>query len=588
MRIGNWFRNMRIKNKLLLLMFSLILFVSFYSMFALQISYRIYDEQLINQSSVILNLYSTNIESELRKMEALSFSILSDQKVQSYLKNIYAEDKPYERTIAVSSFTQRLMAEAQTESYISSMGFIDNYENAYGVGRYTKHMNKDEKIMLVSAAREKKGGITWLKSLGEDNIIIAARDIRATENMESLAVLFIRIDLDNLINRYISMESRYKSNLLILSGDSIIYDSTVNLKFDVNEFLKNRLHSYFVENINDKKYLIYYGTSKYTNWTYVNILPYDNIFQNIARMRTTMVIVSVLVLIVTTFAGTAFANSLTRPIIMLSKKMDKIRDGKFDLKPYDNEKIFSDDEIGQLNNDFNIMINRINELINENYIKQLIIKETELKALQSQINPHFLYNTLASINALAKLNGQDKISAMVKSLSNLLRGALKSKEAVITIREELALLRDYITIQKVRYGERLDFAIEADEDLMDYSILKLTLQPIAENSITHGLENITGVCRIIVTATKIQNLIRIEVKDNGPGMSEDVIEKLRNKELETKGFGIGLNNIDKRIKIIFGERYGLSFPSKPDEGTTVVIDLPAVKNINTDNVKEIS
>ena len=124
MRIGNWFRNMRIKNKLLLLMFSLILFVSFYSMFALQISYRIYDEQLINQSSVILNLYSTNIESELRKMEALSFSILSDQKVQSYLKNIYAEDKPYERTIAVSSFTQRLMAEAQTESYISSMGLL--------------------------------------------------------------------------------------------------------------------------------------------------------------------------------------------------------------------------------------------------------------------------------------------------------------------------------------------------------------------------------------------------------------------------------------------------------------------------------
>jgi len=115
---------MRIKNKLLLLMFSLILFVSFYSMFALQISYRIYDEQLINQSSVILNLYSTNIESELRKMEALSFSILSDQKVQSYLKNIYAEDKPYERTIAVSSFTQRLMAEAQTESYISSMGLL--------------------------------------------------------------------------------------------------------------------------------------------------------------------------------------------------------------------------------------------------------------------------------------------------------------------------------------------------------------------------------------------------------------------------------------------------------------------------------
>lgn len=135
-----------------------------------------------------------------------------------------------------------------------------------------------------------------MKSTGEDNIIIAARDMRATENMESLAVLFIRIDLDNLINRYISMESNYKSNLLIVSDNMIIYDNMDDLDFDIKEFLKNRVHSYYIENINNKKYLIYYGTSMYTDWTYVNILPYDNIFQSITKMRTTMIIVLILVL----------------------------------------------------------------------------------------------------------------------------------------------------------------------------------------------------------------------------------------------------------------------------------------------------
>ena len=203
-------------------------------------------------------------------------------------------------------------------------------------------------------------------------------------------MLFIRIDLDNLINRYISMESTYKPNLQILSNNKIIYDNTDDLQFDINEFFKNRVRSYYVDNINDEKYLIYYGTSTYTDWTYVNILPYDNIFQNISKMRTTMIVILVLLLMATSFIGTRFANSITRPIIMLSSKMEKVRDGNFDLSPSDSNNIYHNDEIGQLNHDFNVMINRINSLINENYVKQLLIKETELKALQSQINPIFV------------------------------------------------------------------------------------------------------------------------------------------------------------------------------------------------------
>ena len=574
------YRNLKIKNKLFLILFMLILSVSILSLSALQISYNIYDEQLINQSSVILNLYSTNIETELRKIEKLSFSILSDSKVQSYLKAINAENASYERMKAMNSITQKLMTESQSESYISSISFIDNGGNEYGVGRNTALLEDTKKNEVINDAKDKKGGILWLESSDQGNHIIAAREIRATENMDTLAVLVIRLDLKNLIDRSPSMESRYKSNLLVMSGDRTIYSNDINSGFDKNIFIKSRIHSYYVENINNKKFLIYYGTSSYTNWTYVNILPYENIFQGIATMRSTMIAAYILIFIGIVFIGMKFSNGITKPIISLSNKMKRVEQGDFDITVVNAELNKSGDEIGQLDYDFTIMVNKINTLITENYVKQLLIKETELKALQAQINPHFLYNTLASINGLAKMNGQDKISAMVKSLGNLLRCSVRNNEIVITIREELSLLNDYVTIQKIRYGDRLDFDIDVEEGVLEYSILKLTLQPIVENSINYGLENLTGVCRIKVKVCKYPEFIRISVSDNGPGMSEETLKKLKSMEIESKGFGIGLKNINERIKLIFGEQFGLSFESQLNEGTIVSIQLPNKLNIS--------
>lgn len=577
LKLTEYYKNLKIKNKLFLILFILILCVSLLGLFALQISYNIYDEHLINQSSVILNLYSTNIESELRKIEQMTFGILSDQKVQAYLKIIKDKDKDetFERITAINDLMQKLMAEAQSEIYISSIGVVDNEGNEYGVGRYTIMMGAKERNRIIAKAKEKKGGISWLESSNEDNHVIAVREIRAKENMETLAVLFIRINLTNLINNHLSMESKYKPNLLILSEEGkLIYSSNRELNFDIDKFIKNRVHSRYIENINDKKFLIYYGTSEYTDWTYIHILPYDNIFKEIIAMRTIMVIAYILVFIGIAFVGIRFANSITNPIISLSNKMKRVEQGNFDVALIDTDLTNNGgDEIRQLEYDFAIMVNKINTLIKENYVKQLLIKETELKMLQAQINPHFLYNTLAIINGLARMNGQHKISAVVKSLGNLFR-AIMNKETVITIGEELSLLNDYITIQKIRYGDRLDFDMNVEEGLEEYPILKLTLQPIVENSIKYGLENLMGVCKIRLEAKKYPEYIRITVSDNGPGMSKDMLEKLRSNEIESKGLGIGLKNIDERIKLIFGEQFGLSFESVLGEGTTVHIKLP--------------
>jgi two-component system sensor histidine kinase YesM len=568
-----YYKRLQIKKKLFLILFILILTVSILSLFALQISYRIYDEELINQSSVILNLYSTKIESVLRKLEQMTFSILSDSRIQEDLKKIKTDTSSYERYTVIDRFLQRLMTEATNENYISSIGFIDTSGYEYVVGRNTVVLEESRKNRIIAEARDNNGRIIWVEPSDDDNRIVAAREIRSIENMESLAILIIRIDLEKLISSNYSMESKYQSNLVILSADKTVFTNS-SLDFDKTKLIMPEHESYSVKTLHDKKFLIHYGTSDYTNWTYVNLLPYENIFQGILTMRTIMITACILLSIGVIFLGMKFADGITRPISSLSRKMKKVEQGDFNIPAEDLEADSNRDEIGQLEHNFAIMVNKINTLINENYIKQLLVKETELKALQSQINPHFLYNTLASIHGLAKMNGQEKISTMVKSLGNLLRSSVKNNQIVTSIDEELHLLEDYITIQKLRYGDRLDFCIEMDDGLKSGSILKLTLQPIVENSINYGLESLTGVCSIHVKGYGEPELIRISITDNGPGMDEETLDKLRNRKLDSKGLGIGLKNIDERIKLFFGEQYGLDFESKLNEGTTVNITLP--------------
>ena len=235
-----------------------------------------------------------------------------------------------------------------------------------------------------------------MSAFDEENHIIAAREIRAMENMEPLAVLLVRLDLENLINRHISMESRYKPILMILSEETAVFGSKNDVDFSMDKLLTYKAHPYYIENINDEKYLIFYGISNYTNWTYVHMLPYENIFYSIGIMRTVMIAVYALIFFVFILIGVKFANGITKPIIALSNKMKMVEHGNFDIVISENDTDRAGDEISQLEYDFKIMVNRINALINENYVKQLLIKEWELKTLQSQINPHFLYNTLAS------------------------------------------------------------------------------------------------------------------------------------------------------------------------------------------------
>lgn len=268
-------------------------------------------------------------------------------------------------------------------------------------------------------------------------------------------------------------------------------------------------------------------------------------------------------------------RSVTQPIRELCMATQQVAKGNFSPA-----EIESGDEIQVLTNSFNDMTGEIQYLIENIKKEQRNLRNTELKLLQAQINPHFLYNTLDAIVWMAE-GGQDKeVVSMVTALSEFFRTTLSEGKDYITLREEESHIRSYLEIQEFRYADILEYEIAIDPKLYEYGILKLTLQPLVENALYHGIKNKRGKGKIVVTGYEKGDDICIEVSDNGIGMDEEELEVLRRKLsgeiVHERGFGLG--NVNERIRLNYGPEYGISFRSLKGEGTVATVCIPK-KNI---------
>jgi two-component system sensor histidine kinase YesM len=250
------------------------------------------------------------------------------------------------------------------------------------------------------------------------------------------------------------------------------------------------------------------------------------------------------------------------------------------------------DEITELGMSFNIMIGKIKELLDSKIKEQENLKKAELRALQAQINPHFLYNTLDTIIWMAESKKTDQVVKIVSALSNFFRISLSKGMDWITIGEEVERIKSYLTIQKMRYRDILDFKIEVEKDVAENTILKLILQPLVENALYHGIKNKRQGGTINIRARRMgDNEVLLEVEDDGIGFTPEKLAQLR-AELEDdsgdfkmeSGFGIG--NVNNRIRLYYGRSYGVSIRSEYNTGTCVTLVIPA-KTETTFHVEEI-
>jgi two-component system sensor histidine kinase YesM len=336
---------------------------------------------------------------------------------------------------------------------------------------------------------------------------------------------------------------------------------------------------------NQVKNLLTFSRSDTLKWHFVTSIPYDELMRGTDYIGRTIQYTTIVFMIIAYVLSIGFATSLVKPIKQLHENIKRVEIGDFSSRVIVNSK----DEIGMLSHGFNKMEDRLSRLLEEIYFSKLKAaelslrqKDTELKMLQAQINPHFLYNSLETIRGMALEKDMDEISVMAASLARLLRYNVKEQSPQVTVRQEIEIGEIYLRIQKFRFEEKLVYQFDIPDWAMDQKIAKFTLQPLIENSIVHGLEPRAGVTTIMVSAEKSDqpNTFILRVSDTGPGIPPNKLAQLvhgldNQDEMElTTGQHIGIMNVHRRIRFIFGETYGLFIESQPEAGTTVGIRLP--------------
>ena len=303
-------------------------------------------------------------------------------------------------------------------------------------------------------------------------------------------------------------------------------------------------------------------------------LPFDSVTRSLRLLNALTFAVAVLAILVNTLFCSRFVSQIIQQFNMLVTKMHLFQAGRYEeLDRYrsNNRK----DEVGYLDRSFDKMVGEVKSLVKENYLTKIAKQEAQLKSLQNQIDPHFLFNILQTINWKVKTGKQEEISHITESLGKILRYTLYKKEALVPLREELEIVEGYVSIQKYRYGERLSVLIEVPKKWGEAMIPPLALQNLTENSIKHALENMLEPCVVKIGALDSGEDLLLFVEDNGPGISEETLKKLRNPVESDEG--IGLINIKKRLSLLLGERYTLSVYNT-GRGTRAEILLPKPEN----------
>ena len=299
-------------------------------------------------------------------------------------------------------------------------------------------------------------------------------------------------------------------------------------------------------------------------------IEYQNFFMDMIRSS---VIAFTGIALLLLFLSYSIPLSITRPIKEIGRVTDQVAKG--DLTVRSNVK--NGAEVSRLSDSLNAMIDKINELLEQVKEEQIRLRKAEFERLQSQINPHFLYNTLDAIIWLAEAGEQKKVVSMVGSLSEFFRTSLNRGKDIISIREELQHVRSYLEIQQMRYQDILRYEINVPRELEKYLIPKITIQPLVENALYHGIKNKRGTGMITVSGRKENDYFLIQIGDNGIGIDEMRLEQVRegikNKVLTGKDM-YGLYNVHERIRLNFGEKYGISIESVYGESTIVNICLP--------------
>ena len=530
----------------------------------------------------IIQQMNQNIDSYIDYMENIAYLISSNEDVQDYLFDEKIDNEGRYRIL------NQLQTILDSRSDIRNVGIISKNGRML-INDGSKSVNQDLDLNTqewYATALEKPNGpiltsshVQHIISGERPWVITLSRGIRDRSGSgEKEGVFFIDLN-------YSAISGLCDQSTVGTKGYAFILDAKGNIVYHPQQQqLYNELQTENISLIMDtdedtvltgtgndgKLYSI--SRSEKTGWTVVDCTNVKELLSKSRQAQSVYVLTAIILVIVALLFSRFMARSITLPIQKLRDSMKKVQEGDFSVSDV---VVDSKNEIGSLTKSFDVMTHRIHELMEQNVHEQEEKRKSELKALQSQINPHFLYNTLDSIIWMAEGKKNEEVVLMTASLARLLRQSISNEDEVVPIANEVEYARGYLTIQKMRYKDKLEFQIEVDSSILYIPLIKLVLQPIIENAIYHGLKYKESKGLLIVKGFMKDGNAVLQVIDDGVGMDEETLAHIYDKhKVNYHSNGVGVYNVQKRLKLYYGEDYGITYTSELGKGTTATITIP--------------
>ena len=552
---------------------------------------RVIEDELLKSHEYIMNEYVSKLNYKVDIYTTLLNNITSNREISDLLANRGNLEYPelYDKAMGISKEVSNQIGARRTDEINNITIYSLNEENQIyvpGISNvFTIKNTSWYKELMVSGNPKEYLSRNVVGMNG--NIISFIKPIINTDDGyygERLGFVKLDINANEFFSPIFTTDAKSLDRVYIVDryGKDIYHSTNNNLDIALNFIAKdsygNSEKSIEYMEFKNEKIILAYDETADKNFRIVHSFDYSTVKKTIDGVKSTIGYYVVLLIIIVLIFVLLFSQKLSSRVNLLLRKMDKVQQGDIEITEY----ISGNDEIATVDHHFNIMVHKLQKLINQNYIQNIEKKEAELNSLQLQINPHFLYNTLETISSLAAVKGCFEICEISQRLGEMFRYNINvGKGEFIYLEKEIKHIENYVYIQKIRFNNKFEVFFDIEDEFKKCRVLKFILQPVIENAILHGINNKNGHGCIEVSAQRIENKLSIIINDDGIGIEEEKlntlnnhINNLNNNKVESYKQSIGMKNVNMRIKLTYGDEYGVLVTSKVNEGTKVTITLP--------------
>lgn len=559
------FKQMKLKNKLTVIQVIVMVIVVLAYFVIIQVFSYLYNNMVFGNVEHTLSLISDRVDQDIAFKREIAARVASDAYVQESMKDLAGSEEGYSQIKIINRLKSVINTYTSATSNIVGSLLIDSgavTQVRTGEFDLPPEVSPED---LMREARKNSGGTRMLYFKTSPNTVYICCSVKQE------GVYFIEVDMSSLLYFTVNVSENSKFKLIIADQGYPVYCDREMEKVNIEKLLSAQSKEYSFTEYDGNRYMMLVRQNATIGWEYIILEEYNMIFKGLNRTNIVFYLILVLTVISVSIIYVLLIKRTTLSLEMLAQKLHCSADKFLGGATEENK---SNDEIFVMYEDLDKLVNQMQKMIRENYVKQLKIKETEYKMLQMQISPHFFYNTLQSVSVMAKMGLTEKIPDVIKKLSNLLRMSLDNKYMLHTVGEEIEILHDYVDIQLVRFGERLSFTVDDSVyEAEEYLIPKMTLQPLVENCICHVLEKVPAQCMIELKAEFAGETAKIMVLDNGYGISASRVKSILDGTFAGKHNSIGLYNVNERLKHYFGDEYGLKMYNLPQGGACVEVRI---------------